>query len=222
MQTIASLYVRTSAGRVVAFNPATKLPKSLKSLLQAIDGRTESRTIARQFADFGNVESLLEQLESAGLIESKSAAQRTSSFGQDADEIWGLPRATHTRPVLHAVPSTKPIGLAINALLATPARREDAWEVTSASGLDDAPSRSLEESMLELTQQIADIMATFVLTYLPNQAYGLLKELESLRSPAQLKATLPGYEALVVTVGQTGREHIAHLRQLIALKFITA
>lgn len=193
MQTIASLYVRTIAGRVAAFNPGAQLPKALKSLLQAIDGRTQSHSVALQFADLGDVDSLLDQLESAGLIAPKSAA-----------------------------PSAKPVEKAMDDLLASPARREDALEASSDSSLDDIPSRSLEESMLELTQQVADIMATFVLTYLPSQAYGMLKELEGLRSPAQLKATLPSYEALANTAGQAGSEHMADLKQLIAFKFIAA
>lgn len=219
MQTTASLYVRTTKGRVLAFSPNDTLPKKLKQLLQAIDGRTESRRISSQFASYGNVDNLLDELETAGLIEAKNTSPRASSFGQDTEEIWGL--GSHAQPHLglHIVPSTKPAANNIQTLLAQPTRRQDAWQATAASGLENSPESSLEHYMQELTQQIADIMATFVLTYLPNNAYMLLKELEDLRSPGQLKATLPGYESLVITTGSAGKQHITELKQLIGQQF---
>jgi hypothetical protein len=219
MQTTASLYMRTTKGRVLAFSPTGQLPDKLKQLLQAVDGRTESRTIRHQFASYGNVEILLDELETAGLIEAKNFAPSTPSYGQDADEIWGLSRHTQPQASLHIVPGTKPNNVPMQTLLAQPTRRQDAWQATAASGLEDSPESSLEHYMQELTQQIADIMATFVLTYLPGNAYVLLKELEDLRSPGQLKATLPGYEALVVTTGAIGKQHIAELKQLIGQQF---
>jgi hypothetical protein len=195
MQTIASTYIRTPQGRVTAFNTASQLPAHLKMLLQAVDGRTASSLLAARLASLGNVVQWLGQLETAGLIEDKHAMGRSAAFEQDSDEIWGRSRA--------------------------PAPRPDSWQATAAAGLEDGmPQRSMETILAELTQQIADEMATFVLTYLPNQAYNLLRELETLRSPAQLKATLPSYEVLVRSAGLAGRQHIAELQQLIARQFV--
>jgi hypothetical protein len=219
MQTTASLYMRTTKGRVLAFGPTGKLPEKLKILLQAIDGRTESRIISKQFFSYGNVASMLDELETAGLIEAKDSSPRAASYGQDTEEIWGLPKRTQAHSGLHIVQGANTNTVNMQSLLSQPTRRQDAWQATAASGLEDSPGSSLEHYMQELTQQIADIMATFVLTYLPNSAYVLLRELEDLRSPGQLQATLPGYEALVATTGLPGHQHIAELRQLIAQQF---
>ncbi len=223
MQTIASTYVRTSQGRASAFNPLGKLPQQLKTLLQAVDGKTASSVLSAQFSDLGNVAQWLGQLETAGLIEDKGALGRSPSFGQDADEIWGSARGLHLKPALHIVASPPTGNPSMQRLLATPVSRADAWQPTAAAGLeDDAPTRSLETILADLTQQVVDVMATFVLTYLPDKAFEVLTELETLRSPAQLKATLPTYESLVRSAGQVGRQHIAELQQLMERQFVAS
>ncbi len=221
MQTIASTYVRTPQGRVTAFSATTRLPAHLKTLLQAIDGRTPSGVLAARLSGLGNVAQWLGQLETAGLIEDKHATARSSGFGQDSDQIWGHSRAPAPRPALHVVPPTP--GISALGLLAAAAPRADAWQATATGDLEDnMPSRSMETILADLTQQVADEMATFVLTYLPNQAFHLLRELETLRSPVQLRAMLPSYEMLVQSVGHAGRQHLSELQQLIARQFVAS
>jgi hypothetical protein len=222
MQTVASTYVRTSHGRAAAFNPISTLPQQLKTLLQAVDGKTASSLLYAQFSSLGNVTQWLGQLETAGLIEDKTARGRSASYGQDTDEIWGAARGV-PRPALHIVASPQTTHTSMQRLLATPITRADAWQPTAAAGLEDeVPSRSLETILADLTQQIVDVMATFILTYLPDKAFEVLTELETLRSPAQLKATLPSYESLVRSAGQVGRQHIAELQQLIERQFVAS
>jgi hypothetical protein len=223
MQTIASTYVRTSHGRAAAFNPISTLPQQLKTLLQAVDGKTASSLLHAQFSSLGNVTQWLGQLEAAGLIEDKTARGHSASYGQDTDEIWGAARGMHPKPALHIVASPQTSHSGMQRLLATPVTRADAWQPTAAAGLDDdVPSRSLETILADLTQQVVDVMATFVLTYLPDKAFEVLTELETLRSPAQLKATLPSYESLVRSAGQAGRQHIAELQQLMEQQFVAS
>ncbi len=223
MQTIASTYVRTPQGRAAAFGPATKLPQQLKTLLQAVDGKTASSLLSTQLAALGNTTLLLSQLETAGLIEDKTRMERNTPFMQGADEVWGSQRNAHAKHALHIVASPSAASASMQRLLATTLPPADAWQPTAAAGLEDStPSRSLETILGDLTQQIVDVMATFVLTYLPDQAFHVLTELETLRSPAQLKATLPGYESLAHHAGQAGRQHIAELRQLIDRQFVAA
>jgi hypothetical protein len=223
MQTIASTYVRTSQGRAAAFGPATKLPQQLKMLLQAVDGKTASSVLSAQFAALGNTTQLLSQLEIAGLIEDKTKMERNTPFRQGADEVWGTQRSPQAKPALHIVANPGAASTSMQRLLATPLPRADAWQPTAAAGLEDsAPARSLETILVDLTQQVVDVMATFVLTYLPDQAFQVLTELETLRSPAQLKATLPSYESLARSAGQAGRQHIAELQQLMERQFASA
>jgi hypothetical protein len=217
MQTIASTYVRTPQWRAAAFGPATKLPQQLKTLLQAVDGKTASSALSAQFAALGNTPLLLSQLEIAGLIEDKTKIERNPHLQLGADEIWGAQRSAHAKPALHIVGNAS-----MQNLLATPLPRRDAWQPTAAAGLEDGSPRSLETVLSDLTQQVVDVMATFILTYLPDQAFQVLTELETLRSPAQLKATLPGYESLARSAGQAGRQHIAELQQLMEKQFVAA
>jgi hypothetical protein len=59
----ASIYVRTTQGRVTAFNPSAKLSPALKAVLKGVDGRTASDLLMTKFADFGDVSKLLGALE---------------------------------------------------------------------------------------------------------------------------------------------------------------
>lgn len=248
METISSVYVRTAQGRYTAFNPSTKLPKPLKTLLLAVDGKILSQVLVAQMANLGDVTTLLSQLESSGLIEDKYASNRHSGYPTSGYPVSGYPAsgyptsgfagtphnpaaAAHVpSPVATSAPAAaqQPMYLVSDAPAAsTPPQgarnalrpKTTNWTATAPAELDEMPSMSLESLAASQTQFIADTMATFVLTHLPGQACVILKELESMRTPAQLKATLPGYAQLVESVGLAGRHHLVQLKQLIDQKF---
>ena len=60
-----------------------------------------------------------------------------------------------------------------------------------------------------------DLMASFVLTHIPVDSVGILKELESLESLEQLGATLGGYEQVIVQVGPATQDHLIQIRQIL-------
>jgi hypothetical protein len=207
MQTIASIYVRTPIGRVTAFNTSSKLPAHLKKLLQAVDGKSTSTFLTQQWREQGDIPAWLGQLETSGLIEDKQALDRASHHGQNSDQIWG---------------SSRPAGQLGNVRFMKQAQPSQnlSWQETAAAGLgDEIPAQSLESIMADVTQQVVDVMATFVLTYLPEKAYELLKDLEALRSFGQLRATLPSYETIVNRTGPVGRQHMHDLQMLIHQRF---
>lgn len=219
MQTIASIYVRTPRGRVTAFNTESKLPSHLKKLLQAVDGRTTSTRLTEQWRAHGDVTGWLGQLETSGLIEDKQTLGRAAGHGQNSDQIWGISRASAPAGNVHFMPSAQPSYYTPTVSAYTP-QHNSSWQVTAAGGLDDGvPVQSLEAIMADMTQQVVDVMATFVLTYLPEKAFEVLKDLEALRSIGQLKATLPSYEMMVRRVGQVGRQHIEDVQMLIHQQF---
>jgi hypothetical protein len=222
MQTIASIYVRTPQGRVTAFSTDSKLPVHLRNLLRAVDGKTVSALLTQQWRAQGDIAGWLSQLESAGLIEDKQASGRASHHGQDSDQIWGvsasLQPASNVHFMRNAQTGHNPANAGAFAMLHNPS-----WQATSAGGLEnDAPVQSLESIMADLTQQVVDVMATFVLTYLPEKAFEVLKDLEALRSLGQLRATLPTYEMMVNSAGQAGRQHMYELQRLINQQFASA
>lgn len=222
MQTIASIYVRTPIGRVTAFNTHSKLPGHLKNLLLAVDGKTASTLLSQQFRQQGDIAMWLGQLETSGLIEDKQALERASPSQQNSDQIWGSSRS----PQLPDAPSNvrfmkREQSSHYNAnTFASAPLQNSSWQETAAAGLgDDLPAQSLESIMADLTQQVVDVMATFVLTYLPEKAYEVLKDLEALRSFGQLKATLPSYETIANCAGPVGRQHMHDLQRLINQQF---
>jgi hypothetical protein len=63
------IYNRTQRGHAAALNADSPLPRKLRTLLIAIDGYTDSSTYISSLSAFGDVQTLLESLLNAGLIE---------------------------------------------------------------------------------------------------------------------------------------------------------
>jgi hypothetical protein len=219
MQTIASIYIRTLRGRATAFNTNSKLPLHLKKLLQSVDGKTASTFLTQQGSGQGDIATWLGQLETSGLIEDKQALDRASHHVQNSDQIWGATRSPEFLNNVHFLKPEQTDHRPASDFAFAP-QQNSSWQITTAGGLgDDAPTQSLESIMADMTQQVVDVMATFVLTYLPEKAFEVLKDLESLRSLGQLKATLPSYEMLVNCAGVAGRQHMNDLKMLISQQF---
>ncbi len=221
MQSIAVIYVRTVQGRVAAFNPASNMPEPLRLVLQAVDGKTPSSTHQSRFGSLGHVPDLLLELERHGLIEDRSTAV-DPAISAPAYQ----PGASAAVPLRWVANKQNYLGSSLGssndlALLAQASATSASWLPTSTSELEPQ-TPSLETLLLRLTQQVADVMATFMLTHLPYAAFPVLAELESLRNPAQLKAMLPGYEALARSAGPAGHLHLYELHQLIAETFKAA
>ncbi len=209
----ASIYMRTTQGRVTAFNPSAKLSPALKAVLKAVDGRTASEQLITQFADVGDISQLLAALETAGLIAEKNTTN------SNADYLAPLPRA--------ALPSASGAHNSGFSLLAhsdssqslldpgnTVAARED-WMHTAASSLENPVPPKPASLMDRMAQQVADQMATFVLTYLPQKAFTELAEIEKILTAEQLKLRFPSYELLAKSVGPAGEEHLKELHSVI-------
>jgi hypothetical protein len=155
----------------------------------------------------GNVEALLEDLESAGLIADKSIAfsQVGTTISQDSEFVDG------DNPLMQ----TNFGGLGSEGV--------NPWQNTAAGALDaltpapmpvSAPAKP--DTVLDrMAQQLADTMATFVLTHMPEKAFKELIAIENIHTPQQLEAALPQYEILVQPLGEVGIKHIAQLRQLM-------
>jgi hypothetical protein len=209
----ASIYVRTTQGRVTAFNPSAKLSPALKAVLKGVDGRTASEQLIAKFSDVGDVSRLLSVLETSGLIAEKVSA----NSGFDLQAPLG-------RVARLATPSEQNSGFSLlshsdssQSLLDpgnTIASTED-WMHTAASDLDN-PAPSKPASLMDrMAQQVADQMATFVLTHLPHKAFTELLEIEKILSVDQLKQSFPSYELLAKSVGPVGEAHIEELHSVI-------
>jgi hypothetical protein len=229
MLLIAPTYTRTIEGRYIAFGPSNTLDGTLKKLLRAVDSKTTTSTLEIQHAKLGNVAQLLKQLEAEGLIQDKKHAASNSSFidnsGFAASSQFADSSAINYEGANHAgsgQASTRDGVLAKQLPQGVQAQaygKAENWVTTVPGGLGEAPSESSENLTAQRVQAITDTMATFVLTYLPGQAFSMLKELESLRTHAQLQACLPSYAQLAQTAGTAGRQHLAELDQSIQRDF---
>jgi hypothetical protein len=221
MPNLAYIYIRTPQGRATAFNSAAKLYPQLKTLLKAVDGKITSSVLATDFAHLGDVEKLLLQLESAGFIADRSAAFAKVQDTKNTDAVWN----TTANPLVQSSMLTKqPIpGLPEENSPSTFAISQIAgWGPTTSSALEQAVAPKPDTLLDRMVGQVVDWMSTFMLTYMPEKAFTELSAIEKIRTPEQLIADLPRYEALVKPLGPTGTLHIEELNQLIQKLFAPA
>jgi hypothetical protein len=221
MPTLAHIYIRTPQGRATAFNALASMNPSLKSLLKAVDGKMTSTGLATHFAHLGSVEKLLLQLESAGLIADRGTAFAKVQAARKPDGEW---RAAANPLVQISMPGGKHIAdlpdespqssFAISVV--------GEWRTTTGSDLEEQVSSTPEPLLDRMVAQVVDWMSTFVLTYMPQKAFTELGTIEKIRTPAQLIADLPRYEAVVKPLGPTGALHIEELNQLVQKLFASA
>lgn len=203
MPTLAHTYIRTPQGRFTAFNPSAVMLQPLKALLKAVDGKLTTSALELTLSHLGNVEALLAELESAGLIADKSVV--FSQVGMPRG--GGQARIDSDNPLMQ----TNFGGLGDDSV--------NPWQNTAGSAIDALPQPKPDTLMDRMAQQIADTMATFVLTHLPNKAFRELMAIETIYTPQQLEAALPQYEILVQPLGEVGIKHVAQLKQLMVKIF---
>jgi hypothetical protein len=217
MQTSSAVYVRTPLGRSTAFNPSSKLAEPLRSLLKAVDGKLSAEALTAQFAEVDDVSALLSQLEESGLITDRGAAwprvELMASIASPPPNFVASASALLEPGV--SVTSDLSESMFGNPVTEAP---PVAWSDTAASKLDELPVPKY--SLLDrMAQQAADVMCTFVLTYLPGKAFGLLGEIEKIRTPDELKHYLTGYETEIDSAGQAAQDHLAEIKLVLQKLF---
>jgi hypothetical protein len=221
MPTLAYIYIRTPQGRATAFNSSATLYPQLKTLLKAVDGKITSTVLVTHFAHLGNVEKLLFQLEASGFIADRGSAFAKVQDIKSPDEVWN---ATANPLVQTSMLTKQPIdGSADDASSSTfAASQTPDWSPTTSSGLQATVAPKPDTLLDRMVSQVVDWMSTFMLTYMPDKAFTELAAIEKIRTPEQLIADLPRYEALVKPLGPTGTLHIDELKQLIQKLFAPA
>ena len=200
------IYVRTEEGQEAAYSPQSALPRKLKSILKVVDGKTRTHVFKENLHSFGDVENLLLSLEMAGLLKSVPEGSQNIRFNLDMTDT---DRAELTQPQRAAEWSEtrNPV-----ELLSQHASR-------TMGGFSQFPE-SLRSPMIDQQRTVVlaktlELMANFVLTYLPEQSFEVLKEIEEITSLEVLAATLGGYEQMVSPVGQPGAEHLRMIKQTL-------
>ncbi len=212
-----SFYVRTAEGQAAAYDATSAMPRKLKSLLKVIDGKTSLSVFAGSLKAFGDVQGLLNSLQTAGLIEIKegnnpqaaqqSAEQSANAAPAPAAAQEGLIGTIASKMGLHSGRArVSADGFALT--MATHTHPQTIFEPR-------AHTQELQADRQQDLQLLIQDMTSFVLAYVPEQAFSVLSELETINAFEQLSVLLGGYELMVRHVGEPARIHLMHVRQIL-------
>jgi hypothetical protein len=125
------IYARTGIGTMVARDPASELPRSLRTLLLAVDGRTKVVSYRTMLTHLGDIPTLLQALERAGYIAATGAQSARQIAGSMSTQA-GVITAT-ANPSTHA-------GTLLRDLTPPPAPAPPAPATFSSSHLETRPA----------------------------------------------------------------------------------
>jgi hypothetical protein len=195
-------YVRTAEGQAAAYNATSAMPRKLRSLLKVIDGKTSNAVFANSLKAFGDVQGLLVSLQKAGLIELTNVTDVVSEPSSP-----GAASRFAKKPVAQFA---EPDGFAPTQ--STHTHAVSTYELSKSAPDIKAQSQQGREQDLQLLVQD---MSSFVLAYVPQEAFGVLSELEQTTSIEQMAVLLGGYELLVKPVGEPATIHLRHVRTIL-------
>jgi hypothetical protein len=196
---VSQYYTRTAEGQAAAYDATSAMPRKLRSLLKVIDGKTSNEVFANSLKAFGDVPGLLSSLQKAGLIELRTittdSARAASSVDAPVRKFAQTTIADTTGFVPTQTIHTQPFG--------------------SADSRASQPSAQEQQERQQDVQLLVQDMSSFVLAYVPAQAFSVLSELEQIDSIEQMAVLLGGYELMVREVGEPARIHLIHVRQIL-------
>jgi hypothetical protein len=186
-------YSKTPAGRLLAFNPLSDLPLSLKNLLRSINGRADVRQLSEYLGTPTDLLlSALSELETRGLVKKEAAGWRRSE---------GAPESASDSPNHLRLVADSRYG---------PSRGDTVPSELTAS------KRAAKQTAREALHldEVKDRMRQFVSTRLPQHAPTVLSELETIDNFEQLAWMLDAYAYLAKDAGPAGAQHIQDVRAI--------
>lgn len=215
------VYARTEEGQWAAYSAESALPRKLKTLLKAIDGKTVLPVYLKSLGAFGDVELILQSLYDAGLLTvALPEAPKLNSRESDA-----------ASPPAIARPSAKDQKAEKRPVAADTVKNQRLVGDGNSSWPNQAPSNNSKAwgfagNTMEVTRPLAtpqrkdwksalELMSDFVLTHMPQDAFTILKDIESVQSKNELTVVLAAYWQFIQSTGDLGSEHMRLLKQLI-------
>lgn len=223
------IYTRTDLGNAAALNPDSPLPRKLRTLLIAIDGKTRLSTYINTLSSFGDVEALMESLLQAGLIRvlPESMPKVTAAGNDLGAKIFSSPphpgwsntepggSPQNSRSNAPNSRSSSGMGEPVNDLLSWSKFQSQPQAAPRAPSFAPASSRAAPTAHYQLRNAIA-LMSDFVSSHLPADALEVVLALESLSSVEDVLNSLKGYESMIAPVGEPARKHLAELRTVLS------
>jgi hypothetical protein len=224
-----TVFVRTAHGNTAARAVQTDLPRMVKTLLIAVDGRTSVAMFQKLLPNFGDVSALFDALEAGGYIE---RAGGVSVKGPAPAFAPAPPRAA-----LRVVPPVAPepasdsrqapnsrIDLDTSRwfestqVFAGPASRQPESAPPERSSFT-APNLSGHRSMVTEIARVREtrtLMSDFLFEHMPDVAMEAVLALERLETTEQILRNIPEYQRLIAATGRKGVEHLAAVRNVLS------
>lgn len=187
------IYDKTELGQFAAYDVGSTLPRKLRTLLIFINGKTESEEIVAKLRAYGDVQALIDALETAGLIE-----QSEPNIGK---------QRIAAKASAHEVPLSQQVALLSNKY---------GWAESNTASSSDVEDI---KAALELTvmRKTREAMSDFILQHLPSQSFVMLAELDKVRTYPELERIYAKFEPVAMSVGTTGEAHWNTLRETLSL-----
>lgn len=215
-------FVRTAEGQAAAYDATSAMPRKLKSLLKVIDGKTSLAVFANSLKAFGDVKGLLSSLQHAGLIEMREVSEPSQAPAQT------ITQTTTTEPTTGSTTTPPTTGFVTTlaskiGLRPSSSEQADGFALTQAA-YTQSPTILLEQSAISAQAQqerrqdlqlLVQDMSSFVLAYVPEQAFSVLSELEQITTVEQTAVLLGGYELMVRHAGEPAKIHLMHVRKML-------
>lgn len=214
-----AIFVRTEEGQEAAYSPQSALPRKLKSILKVIDGRTTVDAFEKNLSSFGDVRAILQSLDMAGLIKQVESGGAVPSLNAEPTLTAAVAPSKSFLAPRHVPPArSNDAGLGAWTQPRAPAMEAsnsismESWQASELATQAMPAARQMQSPAL---QSVVDSMSNFVLTYLPDQSFQILKEIEEITSLELLAVTLGGYEQMVAVVGEPSVQHLKAIKQVL-------
>ena len=203
-----SIYARTGEGQLAAYSTQSALPRKLKSILKVVDGKTCTEMFEQNLRSFGDVKAILRSLEIAGLLHAATEDAQRVRFNLELND------AEHQK--LMQVGEGSDLAATSHSLDKPSLMEHVAAEHYSQPyfGLSGRPQAE-EQERGEALAAIVNDMSNFVLTYVPEHSFQMLKEIEDISSLEIFAATLGGYEQMVAHLGEKSTEHLRNIKSIL-------
>lgn len=189
------IFAKTNLGRAAAFDPQSTLSRPEKALLRLIDGKTRLTTISSSLPPAGCSLALIEALLDQELIQLAKTDAGTKAGSANDDHADGDMAPDRNRYLAQASShdgNTVPMGLMPQS--ASPSMPELLPQLlpqfAPRLALDGLPAAKHSAHYEERLESAKDSLATFVLTYLPQDAAVVLQQVDQIAHNDQLKATI--------------------------------
>jgi len=206
-----TVYMRTARGQDEAYKAESATPRKLRSILKLIDGKTTLRMFEQNLKSFGDVRSIFQSLAEAGLIR---------ALPQGAEHFRVNMLRTDVKRQRLMEPSDGGDWMATRSLYAEHSQPADGATNSRLPEhnfrLSDTQAIVMYEKKAHALKAVVDDMAGFVLTHMPDQSFGLLKEIEEITSIELLAVTLGGYAQMVSHLGPAGDVHLKHIKRVVS------